>query len=104
MTPQPDLFTARARPTDPHTSHEAAVSVNGLRPKQHAVLRVFNDRGSLTLENLVILYKYWHYQPPQSDSGIRTRASELVAQGRLRNTGRTAKTSSGRNAIIWEAV
>ena len=98
-----DLFAcaqAHARRTDPPTSHEAAASIVALLAKQEAVLHVFNKYKTLTLEQLVANY----FGLPQCASGIRTRASELVKLGYLRDSGRTTKTKSGRNAIIWEIV
>ena len=34
----------------------------------------------------------------------RPRRIELVRIGRVKDTGRTAKTTSGRSAVLWEAV
>ena len=104
-------LTPRARSTDPQTSADAARSVTGLRPKQEAVLYVFRAYGPLTLEQLVQRYdrarkeRYLNLGlPQQSPSGIRTRCSELVAMGLVRDTGERRKMSTGRMAIVWEAV
>ena len=98
-------LTPRARSTDPQTSADAARSVTGLREKQKAVLRVFDAYGPQTLGELVQSYRYLSLKlPRQSDSGIRTRCSELVAMGLVRDTGLRRKMSTGRMAIVWEAV
>jgi hypothetical protein len=34
----------------------------------------------------------------------RARRVELVAAGKVRDSGRTRKTTSGRAAVVWEAV
>ena len=97
----------RARSTDPQTSADAARSVTRLRPKQEAVLKVLKAYGWLTLEQLVQNYGRIHREvglPQQSDSGIRTRCSELVAMGLVRDTGERRKMSTGRMAIVWEAA
>ena len=90
----------RARNTDPETSHEAAKSLGDLRPRQRAVVRVFERWGQLTDGELRHLYD----GPAQSDSGLRTRRSELVALGVLFDTGSRRVTGSGRKSIVWGLV
>ena len=99
---------AHARTTDPITSHEAATSitVDQLRKSQRSVYDCFalNIRGMADFE-LEALYKIdrkSHGWPKQSDSGIRTRRKELVDAGFLEDSGRTARTLSGRRSVIWE--
>lgn len=111
-TTEPNTITghdqiARARTSDPETSHEAAGSVDNLTQKQNAVLWVFQKKGALTHEELQGFYQRYeglNMLPRQSASGVRTRASELVALGKLTDSGERKKTIGGRNAIIWEAV
>jgi hypothetical protein len=38
---------------------------------------------------------------PVTVSGVRTRRSELVAAGRIVDTGRRQPTRTGRKAIVW---
>lgn len=82
--PEPE---AHARTTDPVTSHEAAASVESITQKQEAVLTVFRTFGGrMHLAALVANYRKRGLTgdlPKQSDSGIRTRAAELVERGRL---------------------
>jgi hypothetical protein len=91
---------ARARTTDPETSHEAAASVTDLRKRQNHVLQCLKVFGPFSLEGLVTAYKF-HGYIQQSDSGIRTRCSELVRMGLVEDSGQRARTASGRQAIVW---
>ncbi len=118
---QPELFpdqktfggryTSQRRHATPRpTSRQAYDSVQtDMRVRQGAVLKCLKVNGPVTLEKLVFDYHFESSQdpfkyPPQSDSGIRTRCSELVKMGLVRDTGRTERTASGRNAVVWEAV
>lgn len=101
--------TAHARRTDPETSHAAARSIRAeqLRKSQEAVLAVFHAQGAMTDVELVNYYRKradFARLPQQSESGIRTRRSELVAAGRVEDSGQRVKLPSGRNAIVWKAV
>lgn len=101
---------ARARSTDPGTSHAAARSIKGvLRPNQDAVVAAFKyaaERGMASLcdEQLLVVYRqaqaaqYW---PPQSDSGLRTRRKELADAGLVIDTGNTTRLPTGRRSILW---
>lgn len=107
---QLDLFNAddvppfiRARRSDPETSHEAASSLTHLRARQAAVLALLRLHGPRTLEELVRDYHKSRHTK-QSDSGIRTRCSELVFAGLVEDSGERRKTKAGRNAVVWRAV
>ncbi len=100
---------AHARGTDPWTSHAAARSLDAetLRKTQEAVLACFKTYGPMTHEKLVVAYvggKAAFSWPDQSVSGLRTRTSELVTGGHLRDSGRVTRLDSGRKSIIWEPV
>ena len=100
---------ARARTSDPATSHAAAASVNGkLRETQNAVLRLLRLDGDLSDDQLLAAYdnrrRHDSGFPPQSPSGLRTRRRELVALGLVRDSGRRTTTYSGRAAIVWTAT
>jgi hypothetical protein len=90
---------ARARRSDPPTSHAAAESVGDLRESQRAVLATFLEHGPMHDELLIARYGQ---QPPQSESGLRTRRCELFNLDLLRATGGIAKTSYGRDTAVWE--
>lgn len=94
---------AHARRSDPETSHEAARSVDKIRESQEAILAVFREHGRpMTDDELLRRYRASHaHDRPQSDSGIRTRRSELVEANRLVDTGQRVRLSSGRRAIVW---
>lgn len=94
---------ARARRTDPETSHEAAATVDALRERQAAVLGVLR-RGPATDEQLAQAYAAVPGAPKQSPSGLRTRRSELVEMGLARHSGAFGQTASGRRTRVWEAV
>ena len=96
---------ARARTTDPHTSHAAARSLipSRIRRAQAAVLRTLTAIGPCTDHELV--EKMGLEGEYVSPSGIRTRRSELVILGRARDTGKLAKSAiSNRQCILWEAI
>ena len=101
---------AFARRTDPWTSWAAADSLTNLRQKQRAALWVlvafFPDGASL--DQIVDAYTRLGRRaaggmpelPAQSDSGLRTRVSELAAQGYVYDSGRTRRLPSGRQGRI----
>ena len=99
---QNDLFKAHARPSDPHTSHDAARSLSAgkLRDSQKAVLAHFRKLGPMTDTDLVNVY----VGSPQSRSGLRTRRRELTDRGLIEDTGSKKKLPTGRNAIVWRAT
>lgn len=90
-----------ARSTDPGTSWAAADSVMKLTEKRLAVLGLFAF-GSYTDEELRDKYDATPGLPEQSDSGLRTRRSELVTMGLLLDSGITRLNRAGRNCIVWE--
>lgn len=94
-----------ARLTDPHTSHEAAASVRNITQTQTAILLLLLSSPS-TDEELIRQYQNDSplVCPPASESGIRSRRAELVRMGKVIDTGRRAKLTSGRNAIVWGAA
>lgn len=96
--------TPVARRTDPSTSWEAARSVSGIRESQREVLRVFADVGPTTDEAAFAFYAGYFHGRGQSISGFRTRRSELVKAGLLRDTGERRKGSTGRSMIVWAAA
>jgi len=103
----PTLFdqepVARARATDPDTSHEAARSVSNLRLSQESVLKVLRLIPMTDVE-MARIYHSSIDVPLQSDSGLRTRRKELVDLGLVRDSGHRRKLPSGRSAIVWEVV
>ena len=90
---------ARARNSDPATSHDAAVSVQNITETQKYVLRVLR-RPRADVE-LVEAYRNMKTAPRASESGIRSRRAELVRGGFVVDTGKRVRLNSGRYAIVW---
>ena len=99
----PSLFDephARARRTDPGTSHAAARSISSerIRQSQAYVLGLLVQHGPMT--DTALLEAANNVSP----SGVRTRRSELVTQGLVEDTGKRVRLETGRHAIVWGAV
>jgi hypothetical protein len=100
---------ARARTTDPWTSHAAARSIppDKLRASQRAVHECFMTYGPMWHDDLVETYEKrrdWKGWPRQSESGLRTRTKELRDAGYIEDTGETVQLPSGRQSKIWRAT
>lgn len=95
---------AHARRSDPSTSHAAAASLepDELRESQLAVLRVFQITGGRLHDDQMIAAYSELGMKPQSVSGLRTRRSELVDRGLVRDSGDRVRLVSGRLSIVWE--
>jgi len=98
-----------ARTTDPDTSHAAADSVDPTDAwdvKQWILFLLYSRPD--THESTLLRYRGMRVAKPDmpdvSDSGFRTRCSELVKAGRVRDSGKRKPLRSGRNAIVWEIV
>lgn len=100
---QLDIFTqpARARLTDPSTSHEAAASVSGISRAQALILDILKTYGPMTDDEILRVYLH---SEDISPSGCRSRRATLVDMGRVRDSGLRGKTASNRNCVIWKAV
>jgi hypothetical protein len=99
--------SAHARAQDPDTSHAAAASVRHISESQQHILRLFRLYGPMTDEQLLAKHREWQRRygdPLMSDSGVRTRRSELVVLGRVRDSGKRERLSTGRKAIVWEVT
>lgn len=92
---------ARARNTDPHTSHEAAETVDGNRNRA-LLLEFLKGRPAATDEEIADAYRNAGL-PRQSPSGLRTRRAELVARGLVVCAGE-GTTASGRKCLKWRAL
>ena len=100
--PAPIYRHTKARNTDPHTSHAAAASVTleTLTQTQALVLQMLQTHGAMTDEQLCMRMAE-DQRLPVSVSGVRTRRSELVAAGKIVDTGQRVPTRTGRQAIVW---
>lgn len=91
---------ARARKTDPITSHEAAASLTDVTEIQRYVLKALNKPR--TDKQIVQAYLNMKYAPQVGDeSTIRSRRNELTKAGLIRNSGKY-DYSGARRMIIWE--
>lgn len=93
---------AHARDGDRETSHEAAQSLDSdrLRESQLIVLDLFTRHGPMCHQDLLAYIQ--DEGIAMSDSGARTRCSELVKdKGLLKDTGERVTLPSHRRSIIW---
>lgn len=100
---------ARARATDPDTSHSAAEGLGDLSVRQRDVWRCLNDNGPSTDEELVGRYAEGvsvGLYIRQSASGLRTRRCELGDEtpALVVDTGDRKPTTMGNRATVWRAV
>ena len=89
-----------ARTTDPHTSREAAASVNNVSETQEVILALLSGQP-MTDQDLVVAFNSLLWAPRASESGIRSRRAELAARGAVVDTGMRTTLASGRRAIVW---
>ncbi len=100
------MTDAHARRDDPWTSWAAAHSIPDVRSRQAAILHLMHHAGQgLTLEQIVFAYRRAQDDPriaypPQTDSSIRSRTSELVDLGHVVDTGEVRITKAGRKARV----
>jgi hypothetical protein len=93
---------AYARVTDPQTSHDAAKSVDNITATQHVILSLLRtpmcDLELLTAYRLSVEVGI---APYASESGIRSRRSELVDAGLVIHSGDYKLSPSGRKMMVW---
>lgn len=93
---------ARARRTDPSTSHDAAASVRDQTLTQKRILRLLDTYGPLCDTDIAFsLMRNSHGETTTSESGLRTRRSELAAKGYVEDSGLRSRLPSGRHSIVW---
>lgn len=92
---------AHARRGDPATSRDAAASLSAdrLRASQQEVLAILREYGPLTDTGIAVAAHA--ERVAQSPSGLRTRRAELVALGKVADSGRREQLPTGRNSIVW---
>ena len=89
---------ARARNTDPQTSHDAAASVTGQTETQRHLLELLANEPATDMD----LIERWHPEwGPATPSGLRTRRSELTEAGLVIDTGERRPSPSGRLCVVW---
>lgn len=94
---------ARARRTDPRTSHDAANSVKDLTGVQERILKLFElPHSGYTDEELVLAYqKSYGSFFAATDASIRSRRSELVHRQYLVDSGQRRLTKANRGTTVW---
>ncbi len=97
--------TARARHTDPATSHTAAASVTAAAQRDtRARVLLILGAAARTDEELIAEWRRRWPDDPTAESGIRSRRSELVADELVRDSTTTRPSRRGRPSTVWEAV
>jgi len=94
---------AHARNSDPQTSRDAANSVDGVTELQGRLLQLFDSASvGYTDEELIRSYAsaFGSYFPA-SESSIRSRRSELVTKGFLRDSEKRRLTKMGGKSTVW---
>ena len=91
---------ARARRTDPSTSHQAAASVHKTNETHQRILSLLLSRD-LTDEEIAAEWERCYPDVPASPSGLRSRRAELVSAGIVFDSGGRRKTASGRATAVW---
>jgi hypothetical protein len=105
--PEPDHIPARSG--DPITSFAAGVrAIMGASKVRPVVLELVTDHGPMTHDDVIAAY---HTKvvldpdtPRSSDSGIRTRLSELTRFGLVEAAEDLSKSNYGNAAKQWVAV
>jgi len=88
------------RTTDPTTSHEAARSISKLAETYSMITHLFKTYGPMNDQRLLEVWDKAQLKPI-SDSGLRSRRSELVAAGKLVDSYERTPMPSGRQSIVW---
>lgn len=92
------------RATHPDTSRKAMTAVNranASRIHEWVIDRLTEHPEGATHEQLWMIYTRTQPEARTSQSGLRTRVSELVRGGVVCDTGRTRTMTTGRQAIVW---
>ena len=89
------IVNARARASDPDTSHQAAASVG--KGVEHAILAAFQFK-SFTDDELA------DYLPTIHDATVKTARSRLKNHGFLEDSGERRLSHRGRSQIVWRLV
>jgi len=99
-TPAPPAPEAHARGTDPETSHEAAEAIS---PRLRELQRLVLDFAASAPDGFTDVVLNRHFDT--HGSTYRTRRSELVEQGYIRDSGERhtyGENGKGRRHVIWQ--
>lgn len=93
-------MTINTRTTDPETSFAAARSVKGLAETYRIILDILRANGPMNDVEIIERFRSLGIKAA-SDSGIRSRRSELTASGLITDSGSRKEMESGRMSIVW---
>jgi hypothetical protein len=97
--------SAHARRTDPLSSHlaaeKASARLNETQERVHVLLRI---KGPATDEELISRFRHTWPEVRVTDQSIRSRRSELVEKGYVKQADRFGVTDYGNRARVWEVV
>ncbi len=88
----------RARRNSPPTSKAAARTVKTGTVRYDVLQALRGAPHGMTHHELIARF------PNRAESSIRTRTSELVEMGLVKDSGHTRSTRAGNEAIVWEAT
>lgn len=88
---------ARSRHSDPDTSRQVPDSLRMIKSRSD-VLKTLSRRPLTDIELVQAM------SSKMSPSGTRTRRSELVRMGLVKDSGRRKPGPTGRSHIVWEVV
>lgn len=88
---------ARSRHSDPDTSRQGPDSLR-MTENRSSVLKTLSRRPLTDIELVQAM------SSRMSASGARTRRSELVRMGLVKDSGRRKPGPTGRSHIVWEVV
>lgn len=91
------------RTTDPQTSHDAEKSVSKLAQSYNNIIELFTDHGPMNDAQLIAAWRF-RFGSKAAESGIRSRRAELVAAGRIEDSGEKIPMESGRMSIVWRLI
>jgi len=95
---------AKARNTDPQTSHDAADSVRDISKTQQAILDVLIN-VPMCDERLVSYWEFWQEDfPKATPQSIRSRRAELVKMGLVEYAGYDERMTTGRYGRVWKVA
>ena len=99
---------AKARNSDPSTSHDAAQSITSdkLSETQSAIMVILRETPMCD-EKLVEQFHIWESLgrfPKASDQSIRSRRAELVRAGFVEYAGFDEMMTTGRYGRVWRVV
>jgi len=90
--------TPLARSTDPSTSHGAADQAKALQAQhQRVIVACLLEHGPLGKDGIAARTRL-------TGVAVARRCTELERAGLIRDTGRKAKSTAGRDERVWEAV